>query len=989
MHEIQYISGLQNLDFEFLLRLTKVPITIKNIPFAFIYKALFYVALANFFLLFNAKAQDPSLINYSIHDGLPSNEVYQIHLDAKGFLWFATDNGVARFDGKEFEKFNVKDSLTDPVVFGFHEDPKGRIWFRTFTGKLAYYNQGKVHPYPHNNITTSFAARAIITDLQADSLNNVWLSVGNFIKIDSLGNIAENQSIEPDVLEFKFPSGNQILAGASVILKRIKKIKIFNSYYDIQLSDTTQWLQSCYTLTYGNKIYFAINSDIFEYSKENVKKVYTGPASIISLSRIENDEVWIGFSNHGVIKTSLSDFQTYTAIDELKDKSISKVLRDQEDGYWIATLEKGVYYIPNFDIQSNYFKTSSRVRAVGYANGYLLIGDYGGNLAAEDPHRGKTIWLKKFNSAITSLYIDADSSIWVSHLNGTSIFNKTGNSLRSLKEASFIDFSQDRANRIWGFNSYGLHLFSKEGDLIKKKRLDTWHRNIATKDNFLFISGRNGLHLYDTLFTYYNEITDFRNYKISKVLPIRGKFLLITTTGNGFYLWNKELQKIFYSSSGNFISDNVNDVINVNSAIWIATGNGIAICSEKSLLKGMPAFDFITMQNGLISNKINQLVIGEDKIFAISDEGYSIIPEKKTQFINLRPLPYLKYFLANEKTIDISKELAFPKRENDIQISIGFLSYNNQNIYSRFRINKNNPWTITENRIFQFSSLDEGDYLFELEYSIDNFNWVNTPIKIAFTILPPWWGTWFFRAFVALLLLFLGVMVYKRRVVRYKEKNTYLTLLNEQQKKLLETEVEATERERSRIAKDLHDGISIDLVSIRLITDRIARKVDSVEALEVETQVQKTIAEIRSIIHGLNPPGLKLFGLSVALSNYLEEVKKKYLIYVTYDFLGQEIKNERVGTMIFRIIQELVTNSIKHSQCQSINLYLNVFTEIISIAYSDDGKGFNPDLVSKGFGLSNIESRVNSLEGKLNFESGEFGTTYSIEIPIRPETIIE
>jgi len=245
LHEIQYISGLQNLDFEFLLRLTKVPITIKNIPFAFIYKALFYVALANFFLLFNAKAQDPSLINYSIHDGLPSNEVYQIHLDAKGFLWFATDNGVARFDGKEFEKFNVKDSLTDPVVFGFHEDPKGRIWFRTFTGKLAYYNQGKVHPYPHNNITTSFAARAIITDLQADSLNNVWLSVGNFIKIDSLGNIAENQSIEPDVLEFKFPSGNQILAGASVILKRIKKIKIFNSYYDIQLSDTTQWLQSC------------------------------------------------------------------------------------------------------------------------------------------------------------------------------------------------------------------------------------------------------------------------------------------------------------------------------------------------------------------------------------------------------------------------------------------------------------------------------------------------------------------------------------------------------------------------------------------------------------------------------------------------------------------------------------------------------------------------------------------------------------------------
>jgi ligand-binding sensor domain-containing protein len=159
-----------------------------------------FIALSAAFLLISTSqksySQNPRAINYSVREGLPSSEVYEIFCDRDGFLWFATDNGVARFDGKDFQKYNVKDSLSDPIVFGFYEDLNGKIWFRTFTGKLSYYANGKITRYPFNGLTAQLANRAIITQIQLDSLNNLWLSLDkNFIQIDSNGNMIQTVAI--------------------------------------------------------------------------------------------------------------------------------------------------------------------------------------------------------------------------------------------------------------------------------------------------------------------------------------------------------------------------------------------------------------------------------------------------------------------------------------------------------------------------------------------------------------------------------------------------------------------------------------------------------------------------------------------------------------------------------------------------------------------------------------------------------------------------
>jgi ligand-binding sensor domain-containing protein len=145
--------------------------------------SLFHLFLLQVLVLMMAPiaafSQENSYLNFGVAEGLPSVEVYTVIKDKKGFLWFGTDNGVVRFDGRKFEVFNLELGLVDPVVFGLHEDQMGRIWFRSFTGKLAYFYNEKIVPYRYNDSIQKFTKNAVISGLTYDSLDNLNLSINN------------------------------------------------------------------------------------------------------------------------------------------------------------------------------------------------------------------------------------------------------------------------------------------------------------------------------------------------------------------------------------------------------------------------------------------------------------------------------------------------------------------------------------------------------------------------------------------------------------------------------------------------------------------------------------------------------------------------------------------------------------------------------------------------------------------------------------------
>jgi signal transduction histidine kinase len=208
-----------------------------------------------------------------------------------------------------------------------------------------------------------------------------------------------------------------------------------------------------------------------------------------------------------------------------------------------------------------------------------------------------------------------------------------------------------------------------------------------------------------------------------------------------------------------------------------------------------------------------------------------------------------------------------------------------------------------------------------------------------------------------------------------------------QQQELIQTEIETLERERSRIAKDLHDSVGTNILATKLSVNRLLKKHHEPESESIEEQFQETMLELKEIIYNLSPPGLERYGLATGLKNYVERISSSTFVNFNVSTYGRELNDVKLSVPLFRVLQELITNSLKHSKSDSIAIHLNSFEDLYNVVYEDRGVGFSMEGNHKGLGLHSIESRIKSINGKMNFESGPFGISYSIDVPVNDNLI--
>lgn len=191
------------------------------------------------------------------------------------------------------------------------------------------------------------------------------------------------------------------------------------------------------------------------------------------------------------------------------------------------------------------------------------------------------------------------------------------------------------------------------------------------------------------------------------------------------------------------------------------------------------------------------------------------------------------------------------------------------------------------------------------------------------------------------------------------------------------------ENERGRLSRELHDGLGPLLTSLKLVVQSTDLVPD--EKKRVNRIVDDTINEIRRMTYDLMPSALVDFGVGKALGNFVDLMQKLNGIEITYQYTTKELESKldtELDICIFRVCQELVNNSLKHSEATGIIISLTEFSDKVSLYYSDNGKGFNPKTVKKGLGLRNINERVEVFKGYLNISSGLHGTEVELEIPI-------
>jgi signal transduction histidine kinase len=233
------------------------------------------------------------------------------------------------------------------------------------------------------------------------------------------------------------------------------------------------------------------------------------------------------------------------------------------------------------------------------------------------------------------------------------------------------------------------------------------------------------------------------------------------------------------------------------------------------------------------------------------------------------------------------------------------------------------------------------------------------------------------------LFIILAFAVYYRYKANQRHK-MQLAIAQEREQGL-QNVVMATESERNRISKDLHDGVGQQLSALKLALADLSNKVEGEARSEVESiasHFKQSADEVRSISHQMMPRALMENGLVEAIEDMLQQAFA--FSSISYQFEHKNVNqrfDEHIEIGLYRVLQELINNIIKHSQASNVQVQLYKVEQQLMLLVEDDGKGLE-NKATKGYGLKNIESRLSIIHGKVNFESAG-GTTAIISVPVK------
>jgi two-component system, NarL family, sensor kinase len=256
-------------------------------------------------------------------------------------------------------------------------------------------------------------------------------------------------------------------------------------------------------------------------------------------------------------------------------------------------------------------------------------------------------------------------------------------------------------------------------------------------------------------------------------------------------------------------------------------------------------------------------------------------------------------------------------------------------------------------------------------------------------------------AMLAIGLLLLGVIFYGyyRNLFQKNKIINQLMEIKEQKIRELETEklltateavLKGEEQERTRLARDLHDGLGGMLSGIKYSFNKIKGNLvmtpENAQAFDRSMDMlDSSIKEMRRVAHNMMPEALVKFGLDTALKDFCNDINQSGALQLSYQSIGLEnlLIEQSTAITIYRVVQELINNTMRHAVAKSAIVQVSKVEELLSVTVEDDGKGFHPDNLknSDGIGWINIQSRIDYLKGSIDIQSApESGTSVHIEL---------
>ncbi len=919
-------------------------------------------------------------------------------IDSKNNLWIATDEmGWGKIDvsTKKYIRENFDNQNQDSgslrkvyAIQTIAEDKNGKLYFGSrayslITKKEMTYvfsaENRNVYPYPAHTINTIFC----------DSKNRIWIGAWD--------NVLHEYDIEKNIFE-------------SVFLESGKNINYSGNEITCINEDLNGWLWIG-TRKNGLYLYNPANKQLQHFIKNRLDKTGISNNTIRCIYKDKDGRMWLGTdSGVDVFDPMLNQFEiNYLNNDFTATELVNDFLED-ENNLYIATND-GLFV----NTLGNLF---TQKKSFNYKNEKLSL-------------------TKLFKDSYGTIYTGTNKTVFI--LDPTNLSIKTLNTFYNRVSNSNFDFYNIASSRIVSMAQsqwlghdvlwispygHGLAVFelkAKAGFVTpvfgKGMRYEHLIHKvfIDSRQNVFCLNARNGISQNFLPISFADSILNLSPTKQKTILvdffPIRSNFLddkisnlptsvfdmmeisegiywITSTTGGLFKLNLKDNSLVHFENSYPNMYGMEKDN---NGNLWILSSAGIEFfnTTENSFYHFGPS-DGIPdegLQGYLYKNKDGYLYAG--------GKGYYLkFKPEEIKFNTIKPIASITHFKIFDHIADsllLDRKINLSYRQNHFSFDFASLNYTDadKNKFQYKLDGLDEQWISAGTRNYvSYTNLNGGNYIFKIKSSNNNNVW-SDPASVEIFIKPPFWQYKLFIPAVLLILGAVGFIIYRNRI-----KNIHRL----QTEKLL-AEIDAQEKERRRIARDLHDEFGTKMSALKIYLSTYEKFIDhqNQEAVktkkELYTIVDDSMHDLRSLLMDLSPKTLEMHGFASALNDLTNRLSNTHLFHIkSYVAPQLERFDAKYELPIFRMTQELINNSIKHAECKEISIQLFYRDNCIIFSYEDDGKGFDLEKIkSEGYGLKNIETRVSLLDGKINWETSTGnGINVTIEIPYKktPEAIL-
>ena len=736
----------------------------------------------------------PLFTHYTVEDGLPSSEVHHVMQDSKGYMWFATDIGVSRFDGYGFRNFSIQEGLTDNTIFNIYEDYKGRIWFISFSGRLSIFEDGSIQPYKHNHTLGNAVNNLFKGSFYVDAKNHVHIrtvdmhgymeidgeGIVTHYALDSVGTIGLILLDSVQIFSFSGPSRTGIQQ--LTIIKGLDTVHATVNRIDRRTNFQCISIQSDNLLFTSGRVASLISSGL------TTKNYLLSHDALSSLEDLDQN-VWIGTYQGGVLfyENGLSDKSPSIYLIGL---SVTSITQDYEGGLWFTTLENGLYYL-----SSNKFLTYNRESGLNGDKVTCLASDSRSTVFAglrngtlfniTDSIYSKNQLNVGTTPAILTLYFDTSTrKLWVGAASTDMVIDRLGvNTVEGIGGSHSIVKAADGG--IWMGNHRRLKKLIDQYTVYSSDTHQDQFRVTALHEDrqgTIWVGNLHGLWtLEDSSFISAHESDSLLSYHISDIDEINGN-LCVATKGAGLILLRPGGSFQLNSIIG-LASDNISDIFIDGNDMWLATNNGV---NKVSIYENDPNnFNIVlyTSDNGLASNEVNQVMKFRNRIWAATNRGLTVFDPNEDAASKRGPNIYINGISIAEKDTSILHSYDIPYDQNQFTIRFIGLSYRNagQLQYRLKMTGIDSSWVYTQNTSVRYTTIPPGSYTFQVSAMNHTGQWSQEPASFKLTIRAPFWETWWFRLGIALLLAAVVYAFFKIRILTYNRdvvRELMITLLN-------------------------------------------------------------------------------------------------------------------------------------------------------------------------------------------------------------------